>query len=286
MFDSLLALPPGRLYVAATLLPLAAFAALLAAGTLRALCRPHRDRPVFGAGLPRARRRHAAARGGVPRAGEHGPVGVPGHLRARAVPSGRRPCPSAARRPLVRTQGLGPHRRGRHRPAGRVRAAAPGEPRPGRPPNGSGTRTRLPHRPPDCPALRHGHRRRHRHRRLLARLHGRRDRDGRGGPRGRQAAAGAGAGASGRRARHHAAGVRRRAARPRRPVALPPPRPVRPVLPVPGPVLLLHAQPADRGQPVPGVRELGAGRRLLVLPDRLLLRAAVGRRGRRTRRSS
>ena len=51
------------------------------------------------------------------------------------------------------------------------------------------------------------------------------------------------------------------------------PRAVRPVLPVPGAVRLLDAQPGDRGQPVPGVRELGAGRRLLVLPDRLLHRA-------------
>ena len=39
-------------------------------------------------------------------------------------------------------------------------------------------------------------------------------------------------------------------------------------------VLLLDAQPGPGRQPLPGVRELGAGRHLLVLADRLLLRAA------------
>ena len=68
--------------------------------------------------------------------------------------------------------------------------------------------------------------------------------------------------------------------------SLPPPRPVRPVLPVPVAVLLLDAQPGHRGQPVPGVRELGTGRHLLVPADRLLLRAAERQRARRTRRSS
>ena len=57
-----------------------------------------------------------------------------------------------------------------------------------------------------------------------------------------------------------------------------PPRPLRPVLPVPVAVLLLDAQPGPGGQPVPGVRELGAGRHLLVPADRLLLRAAAAPR--------
>ena len=52
------------------------------------------------------------------------------------------------------------------------------------------------------------------------------------------------------------------------------PRPVRPVLHVPVAVLLLDAQPGPGRQPVPGVRELGAGRHLLVSAGRLLLRAA------------
>ena len=34
---------PGRLYVVATLLPLAAFGLLLVGGCLRSLCRPYRD---------------------------------------------------------------------------------------------------------------------------------------------------------------------------------------------------------------------------------------------------
>src|SRR5215471_9935452 len=38
---------PGRLYVVATLLPLAAFAALLIGGAVRAACRPYRRRGGF-----------------------------------------------------------------------------------------------------------------------------------------------------------------------------------------------------------------------------------------------
>src|SRR5690349_16848492 len=42
---------PGRLYVVATLLPLAAFAVLLLAGGVRALCRPFRQVPGFAASV-------------------------------------------------------------------------------------------------------------------------------------------------------------------------------------------------------------------------------------------
>ncbi|AWM38656.1 NADH-quinone oxidoreductase subunit L [Gemmata obscuriglobus] len=42
---------PGRLYVLATLLPLAAFVLLLVAGAVRALCRPFRDQSGFGGRL-------------------------------------------------------------------------------------------------------------------------------------------------------------------------------------------------------------------------------------------
>jgi NADH-quinone oxidoreductase subunit L len=42
---------PGRLYVVATLLPLAAFALLLVAGGVRALCRPYRQAPGFASSL-------------------------------------------------------------------------------------------------------------------------------------------------------------------------------------------------------------------------------------------
>src|SRR3954470_5425156 len=42
---------PGRLYVAATLLPLASFALLLIAGGVRALCRPFRQSPGFASSL-------------------------------------------------------------------------------------------------------------------------------------------------------------------------------------------------------------------------------------------
>jgi NADH-quinone oxidoreductase subunit L len=38
---------PGRLYVVATLLPLAAFALILLGGGLRAACRPYRDTHPF-----------------------------------------------------------------------------------------------------------------------------------------------------------------------------------------------------------------------------------------------
>jgi len=50
MFESF-DLHPGRLYVAATLLPLAAFALLLLAGGLRALCRPSRQSPGLASSL-------------------------------------------------------------------------------------------------------------------------------------------------------------------------------------------------------------------------------------------
>src|SRR5262245_27755802 len=42
---------PGRLYVVATLLPLAAFAVLLVAGGVRALCRPYRQAGGFASSL-------------------------------------------------------------------------------------------------------------------------------------------------------------------------------------------------------------------------------------------
>src|SRR5438132_12281195 len=42
---------PARLYVVATLLPLAAFAVLLAAGGVRGLCRPYRQSPGFASSL-------------------------------------------------------------------------------------------------------------------------------------------------------------------------------------------------------------------------------------------
>ena len=53
-----------------------------------------------------------------------------------------------------------------------------------------------------------------------------------------------------------------------------PPRPLRPVLHVPVAVLLLDAQPDPGRQPLPGLRQLGTGRHLLVPAGRLLLRAA------------
>jgi NADH-quinone oxidoreductase subunit L len=50
MFDWLF-VPPGRLYVIGTLLPLAAFVLLLTAGGIRALCRPFRQQGGIGASL-------------------------------------------------------------------------------------------------------------------------------------------------------------------------------------------------------------------------------------------
>src|SRR5205823_14035236 len=42
---------PGRLYVVATLLPLAAFALLLVAGGIRAICRPFREQGGFASSV-------------------------------------------------------------------------------------------------------------------------------------------------------------------------------------------------------------------------------------------
>ena len=42
---------PGRLYVVATLVPLAVFAAILFVGCLRALVRPYREQTGFGRSL-------------------------------------------------------------------------------------------------------------------------------------------------------------------------------------------------------------------------------------------
>jgi NADH-quinone oxidoreductase subunit L len=56
---------PGRLYVVAALLPLAAFALLLIAGGIRALCRPHRQQGGMAASLYWAFGGDAPAKGGA-----------------------------------------------------------------------------------------------------------------------------------------------------------------------------------------------------------------------------
>ena len=116
---------------------------------------------------------------------------------------------------------------------------------------------RLLHRRPDRGHVLHGHADRLVHPRLLLRLHARRA-------------------ARGDRPDGHAR---------RRPAAAPP-RPVPPLLPVPVAVLLQHAGAGDRRQHGDGVRLLGTGGHLLLLPDRLLHRAARAPRTRPTRRSS
>ena len=72
---------PGRLYVVATLLPLAAFGLLLVGGCLRHLCRPYReDNGLARFCLLLPRRRQATPGRGLLRHRSHGRVGRPRHL--------------------------------------------------------------------------------------------------------------------------------------------------------------------------------------------------------------
>ena len=137
---------PGRLYVVATLLPLAAFALLLVGGCLRTCAGRTARRAAGPRRLLRPRRRSAAPGRGVPRDRGHRPSARFCDRRAGQVPR-LTPTPVAharlEQRWAERTDWVRSRRRPRRRPAGRR----------------SGTR--LPHRPPGGAHVRDGHVHRH-----------------------------------------------------------------------------------------------------------------------------